>query len=175
MEIADGMRPFVGRGAKPGADLLAATLATLSADARGQDARKEPPTRRTFPPARHVTSRQKVLVVEGSRTLRTVIRLALAANFDIVEAGSLVEARKILETEKIGAVVCQRLLETSTGLDLCRWMRGKEATAKVPFLLLSGDVGPEVEAEAKAAEVDVVIAKAADPRRIEKALAKVMR
>jgi serine/threonine protein kinase len=174
MEVVDAMRPFVARGAKPGADLLATTLAGLSHDTRKQDARQEPPTRRTFPPARHITSRQKVLVVEGSRTLRTVIRLALSPNYDIVEAETLTDARKLLETEKIAAVVCQRLLETSTGIELCRWMRGQPLTADVPFVLLSGDTSPEVEADAKAAEVDAVLAKATDPRKIERALARVM-
>lgn len=57
-----------------------------------------------------------------------------------------------------------------SGIELLEWMRSDPAAKKVPFVILSGEVSPEVRQRAQAAGVELVLQKGSNFRDTERAL-----
>jgi two-component system cell cycle response regulator len=86
----------------------------------------------------------KVLVVDGSRVSRSLIRVALASHssanrVEVTTAGSAVEALDQLAHQKFDIVTSALQLPDMYGLDLCRTLRGQNAYRYTPFIVVTAE------------------------------------
>lgn len=147
-EVADEVAPLCRLGELPAADLLALSLAAHVPD---EDA----------PLERGSAAKRRLLLVGESRTFRTLLKARLSGHFEVAEAASGPEALAALRVESPPrAVVCQRDVVGTSGLELCRSMQEEAGLAAIPFLLLASDLTPDLEVEARAAGVSRVMQKA---------------
>ncbi|HEX7604757.1 MAG TPA: serine/threonine-protein kinase [Polyangiaceae bacterium] len=148
---------------EPPAEMLARTLAQLFPDLRPRES-EQPPT------IASASARQRVLIVDESRTVRAVLRAALSVHYLVTEAASAEEALRVLrETPTLG-VLCQRTLNAGAGLELCRHIRADPALAKVAFVLLASEESAELRAEAEAAGAQAVVRRSVDALQLEEIL-----
>ena len=83
-----------------------------------------------------------VLVVDDERSLLEVMRLGLAARFDVETAVSTEEAEMLLALRKFDAIVCDYLMPREMGLDFL--IRARERWPAARRILLTGYMNPEL-------------------------------
>jgi serine/threonine-protein kinase len=147
----------------PGPEGLAASEALARTVARVVPGRSNLRTAETTRPP----VRRRVLVVDGSRTLRALVKASLGRRAGVFEASTAFEARALLAIERFDVVVCQRSLEDASGLELCRAVRRLPRYQGVPFVLLASEVSEELIREAEAAGAQAVLPKIFDPAKLE--------
>jgi DNA-binding response OmpR family regulator len=76
-------------------------------------------------------------------------------------AGTLGEARAIVATAAVDAVLLNLVLPDGNGLDLCREV--KASRPALPVIVVTAAVAPEREAEVRTAGADLFVAKPFDP------------
>lgn len=86
----------------------------------------------------------KILVVDGSRVSRSLIRVALVAqsgnnNLDVTAVGSAVEALDLLSRDKFDIVTSALQLPDMYGLDLCRTLRAQPDHRYTPFVVVTAE------------------------------------
>jgi two-component system alkaline phosphatase synthesis response regulator PhoP len=92
--------------------------------------------------------KRTILVVEDERDIRELVRFHLAQEgYAVREADSGEAALAQVATERPALVVLDIMLPGTDGLEVCRRMRGAEATHNIPIIMLT----------ARAGEVDRVI------------------
>jgi serine/threonine protein kinase len=165
LEVVDAIGKLRLHTSPPPSELLMETIARLFPAYR-RDMRERVTMR---PP-----SRPRVIVVDESRTLRALVRASLGQRYTVVEASSGDEARTAMRGTPPDAVVCQRSLQGTSGLELCASMRENPRLLDVPFILLASDITPELEAEAREVGVHAVLPKRFDPRQLEATLRRVI-
>ncbi len=95
-----------------------------------------------------------ILVVDDSPIIRSVIQLHLdEERFDVLEAGSVDQAVRILRERKIDLVITDVRLPGADGLELVRRVRGPLAMAlgPLPIIVMTSDWTDESRAGALAA------------------------
>src|SRR5262245_26282264 len=91
---------------------------------------------------------QKILIVEDEPDIRKLVHYNLAQErYKVMEAEDGERALKIVEHEKPNLVILDLMLPGLSGLEICKRLREKPETTKLPILMLT----------AKAAEADRVI------------------
>ena len=91
---------------------------------------------------------QKILIVEDEPDIRKLVHYNLAQErYKVMEAEDGERALKIVEHEKPNLVILDLMLPGLSGLEVCKLLREKPETTKLPILMLT----------AKAAEADRVI------------------
>src|SRR2546423_1844219 len=92
--------------------------------------------------------RQKILVVEDESDIRELIRYNLTQEgFAVEEAGDGAEALERIGRRAPDLVLLDLMLPRISGLELCRQLRARPETARLPILVLT----------AKGSEVDRVV------------------
>jgi two-component system, chemotaxis family, chemotaxis protein CheY len=104
---------------------------------------------------------QRVLVVDDSRSIRTLLKIYLAGRaFDFLEAETAEEAFKLLQTQPVDLVLTDHHLEGMSSADLVARMRADPRLRRTPVLMISGERDlARLAALAKSAGVDAVISK----------------
>ncbi len=93
-------------------------------------------------------AKRKILVVEDEKDIRDLVRYNLEAEgFAVVEASDGEVGLALAASERQALVILDLMLPGLAGLEVCRLLRAKEATLRVPILILT----------ARAAEVDKVL------------------
>jgi two-component system alkaline phosphatase synthesis response regulator PhoP len=91
---------------------------------------------------------KKILVVEDEPDIRKLVHYNLAQErFTVLEAEDGEKALKILQREKPHLIVLDLMLPGLSGLELCRNLRERPETARIPILMLT----------AKASEADRIV------------------
>jgi two-component system alkaline phosphatase synthesis response regulator PhoP len=91
---------------------------------------------------------KKILVVEDEPDIRKLVHYNLAQErFQVIEAEDGEKALKILQREKPHLIVLDLMLPGLSGLELCRNLRERPETARIPILMLT----------AKASEADRIV------------------
>lgn len=91
---------------------------------------------------------QTILVVEDEQDIRKLIQYNLTQErFKVIEAEDGEQALKILQRDKPNLILLDLMLPGLSGLELCKILRGRSDTARIPILMLT----------AKAGEADKVI------------------
>ena len=94
------------------------------------------------------TERRKILVIEDERDIRELVRVNLEAEgFAVLEAGDGELGLALVKRERPAAVILDLMLPGLGGLEVCRRIRGSEATSRVPVVILT----------ARSAEADKVV------------------
>ncbi len=100
-----------------------------------------------------------VLVVDDEPSLRLLCRINLELDgLEVVEAGTLAEARRVLERERVDLVLLDVHIAGQDGRDLLRELRARDADVRVVMLTGSVDV-----ASGRMSSADRVIAKPFEP------------
>ena len=90
--------------------------------------------------------RKTVLVVEDTTLCATMLEIALTQISDVSVriVGSAREAKSVLNDGfHVCAVITDIHLPDSSGIDLVRWVRARDAWAAMPILVISGDSDPD--------------------------------
>jgi two-component system phosphate regulon response regulator PhoB len=81
---------------------------------------------------------ERVLVVEDDATLAEALAYALnAAGYDCTVTPSAIEALAKVDAEVPDLVILDIILPEMSGLEVCRRLRDKERTTKVPIIMLT--------------------------------------
>lgn len=119
--------------------------------------------------------RARVLIVDDERASRAVIASALAGlDLDVVECASAEEALAAV-TDAPDAMVLDLMMPGVDGIELCRTLRGADATRDVPILMLTAHSGREQKLRALAAGVDDFLAKPLDRLELRTRIAAICR
>lgn len=96
-----------------------------------------------------VSSAPRIMVVDGSRLVRRLIGDVLRrelAQVEVVDCGSLADARAALETAPVDLVTTALVLPDGDGFQLARIIRTAAGQRYVPVIVVSGDVQSHLEA-----------------------------
>lgn len=99
---------------------------------------------------RHLeSSAPRVMVVDGSRLVRKLIGDVLRRELEqveVVDCGSLAEARAALDSAPVDLVTTALVLPDGDGFQLARTVRSAAGQRYVPIIVVSGDVQSHLEA-----------------------------
>jgi len=85
---------------------------------------------------------KKILVVEDEPDIRKLVRYNLTQErFQVVEAEDGEKALKLVQREKPHLVILDLMLPGMSGLELCRSLRARPETARLPILMLTAKAG----------------------------------
>ncbi|HZA53467.1 MAG TPA: response regulator transcription factor [Candidatus Udaeobacter sp.] len=95
-----------------------------------------------------VAAEQKILVIEDEPDIRKLVQYNLAQErFNVLEAEDGEQALKLLQREKPNLVILDLMLPGLSGMELCKILRQRNDTSKLPILMLT----------AKATEADRIV------------------
>jgi phosphate regulon transcriptional regulator PhoB len=93
-------------------------------------------------------AKKKILVVEDEPDIRELVRYNLeSAGFAVVEADDGEAALTVVDKERPALIILDLMLPEADGMEICRILRSRADTAKLPIVMLT----------AKAGEVDRVL------------------
>jgi CheY-like chemotaxis protein len=109
--------------------------------------------------------RLRVLLIDDSRTVQATLGRGLEeAGFEVLIAGSAMEALDVLAQRRVAVVLADYQLPGMTGLDLLATLRG--AYPEAPLILYSASMTPELAAQARDFGVAALLEKPVSPERI---------
>ena len=83
---------------------------------------------------------QRVLVVDDSRSIRTLLKIYLAGRaFDFVEAETAEEALKLAQGRPVDLVLTDYHLEGMSGAELATRLKAEPQTRRTPVVMISGE------------------------------------
>jgi two-component system phosphate regulon response regulator PhoB len=116
-----------------------------------------------------------ILVVEDQEDLRLLIRLSLKSLGELVVASSAAQALELIRREPPGLVVLDvQLGDGPSGLDVCRAVKGSQATRPIKVLLLSACGQQSDVAAGLAAGADRYMIKPFSPQDLAEAAAALL-
>ena len=93
-----------------------------------------------------------ILIVDDDPAIRMMLRMMLKLDgFAVQEAENGVDALKQIEMHPPDLLILDVMMPEMDGVTLCKILRGREETAVLPIIMLSGKVQPEAEREGLAA------------------------
>lgn len=111
--------------------------------------------------------RRKVLVVDDSQPIATIIEVALKKEgFEVSVALDGVEGLKIALVEKPDLIICDSIMPRMDGFALIRAIRANPTIARIPMILLTSKASGEDEQRAFEAGFLDFIPKPVQPIRI---------
>ena len=104
---------------------------------------------------------QRVLVVDDSRSIRTLLKIYLAGRgFEFVEAETAEEALKLAQAQVVDLVLTDYHLEGMSGAELASRLRAEARLRRTPVVMISGERDAQrLQDEASRAGVDGVLPK----------------
>lgn len=113
------------------------------------------------------SNRLKVLVVDDSQSVATIISVALKKEgYEVIEAANGVEGLKLSIAEHPDLIVCDSVMPVMDGFALMRALRANQSTAAIPVILLTSKASGEDEQRAFEAGFLDFIPKPIQPIRI---------
>nr|WP_240545127.1 response regulator [Sinorhizobium fredii] len=104
--------------------------------------------------------RRKVLVVDDSKYIRTLVRLILqAAGYDVAMASDGQEALQHLHHQEVDVVVADVDMPSMNGFELTQAIRRSERLAGLPIILVTGREAPEDKAHGLELGANAYVAK----------------
>ena len=95
-----------------------------------------------------MTFPQKILIVEDEPDIRKLVQYNLTQErFNVLEAEDGEQALKLLQHERPNLVILDLMLPGLSGMELCKLLKQRSETAKLPILMLT----------AKASEADRIV------------------
>jgi two-component system, OmpR family, alkaline phosphatase synthesis response regulator PhoP len=89
-----------------------------------------------------VNTGQKILVVEDEPDIRKLVQYNLTQErFRVLEAEDGEQALKIVQRDKPNLLILDLMLPGLSGIELCRILRDRSETARLPILMLTAKAG----------------------------------
>jgi len=108
----------------------------------------------------------RILVVDDEEDVRTVLRLALATKYEVVEAHDGLDALEKLERAEPDFVVLDIMMPLMDGQETCRAIRNNAKFREVPVLFLSARRSTQAIKEGYGAGANLYLTKPFDPERL---------
>lgn len=110
---------------------------------------------------------QKILVVEDEPDIRKLVQYNLAQErFDVLEAEDGEQALKLLQREKPNLVILDLMLPGLSGVELCKLLRQRSETTRLPILMLTAKAGEADRVVGLEMGADDYLAKPFSPREM---------
>jgi two-component system, chemotaxis family, chemotaxis protein CheY len=110
---------------------------------------------------------QKILVVDDSSTVRTLMRSALErAGYEVDEAADGEEALARLDGRPLGLIVCDLSMPRLDGLGFLQQLRKHPRYKFTPLVLLTTESRAEVKAEARTLGAQAFMNKPCSPSQL---------
>lgn len=110
---------------------------------------------------------KRILTVDDSRTMRDMLKLALAsAGYDVVQAEDGIDGLEVLEREGADVVITDINMPRMDGFGFIEGVRANPAHRGLPVLVLTTESAPEKKARAKEAGATGWIVKPFDPVKL---------
>jgi two-component system alkaline phosphatase synthesis response regulator PhoP len=112
-------------------------------------------------------SAQKILVVEDEPDIRKLVQYNLTQErFSVLEAEDGEQALKLLQRETPNLVILDLMLPGLSGMELCKLLRQRSETAKLPILMLTAKAGEADRIVGLEMGADDYLAKPFSPREM---------
>jgi phosphate regulon transcriptional regulator PhoB len=110
---------------------------------------------------------QKILVVEDEPDIRKLVQYNLTQErFSVIEAEDGEQALKLLQREKPNLVILDLMLPGLSGMELCKLLRQRSETARLPILMLTAKAGEADRIVGLEMGADDYLAKPFSPREM---------
>jgi phosphate regulon transcriptional regulator PhoB len=110
---------------------------------------------------------QKILVVEDEPDIRKLVQYNLTQErFSVLEAEDGEQALKLLQREKPSLVILDLMLPGVSGMELCKLLKQRSETAKLPILMLTAKAGEADRIVGLEMGADDYLAKPFSPREM---------
>jgi phosphate regulon transcriptional regulator PhoB len=114
-----------------------------------------------------MSSAQKILVVEDEPDIRKLVQYNLTQErFSVLEAEDGEQALKLLQREKPSLVILDLMLPGVSGMELCKLLKQRSETAKLPILMLTAKAGEADRIVGLEMGADDYLAKPFSPREM---------
>ncbi len=118
---------------------------------------------------------KKVLVVDDSQTMRTMVELTLKEEgFDVILAEDGQKALEEIQGDSLDLVITDINMPNVNGIELITKLRAIESFKYTPILVLTTEAGDEMKQKGKAAGATGWIVKPFDPEMLLNAVNKVV-
>jgi len=110
---------------------------------------------------------QKILVVEDEPDIRKLVQYnLLQERYKVLEAEDGEQALKIVQRDKPNLVILDLMLPGLSGLEVCKLLRERPDTAKLPILMLTAKAGEADRVVGLEMGADDYLAKPFSPREL---------
>jgi two-component system alkaline phosphatase synthesis response regulator PhoP len=110
---------------------------------------------------------QKILVVEDEPDIRKLVHYNLTQErFNVLEAEDGEQALNLLQREKPSLVILDLMLPGLSGMELCKLLKQRNDTAKLPILMLTAKAGEADRIVGLEMGADDYLAKPFSPREM---------
>ena len=114
-----------------------------------------------------MASAQKILVIEDEPDIRKLVQYNLTQeHFNVVEAEDGEQALSLLQREKPNLVILDLMLPGLSGLELCKLLRQRNNTSRLPILMLTAKAGETDRIVGLEMGADDYLAKPFSPREM---------
>ena len=121
-------------------------------------------------------TRRKILVVEDEPDIRELVRYNLEqAGFAVVEADDGEAALAMAQKERPALVILDLMLPQGDGMEVCRILRARPETAKLPIVILTAKAGEVDRVLGLELGADDYVTKPFSPRELVARVRAVMR
>jgi len=114
-----------------------------------------------------MASAQKILVIEDEPDIRKLVQYNLTQeHFNVVEAEDGEQALSLLQREKPNLVILDLMLPGLSGMELCKILRQRSDTSRLPILMLTAKAGETDRIVGLEMGADDYLAKPFSPREM---------
>ena len=114
-----------------------------------------------------MASAQKILVIEDEPDIRKLVQYNLTQeHFNVVEAEDGEQGLSLLQREKPNLVILDLMLPGLSGLELCKLLRQRSDTSRLPILMLTAKAGEADRIVGLEMGADDYLAKPFSPREM---------
>ncbi len=114
-----------------------------------------------------MASAQKILVIEDEPDIRKLVQYNLTQeHFNVVEAEDGEQGLSLLQREKPNLVILDLMLPGLSGLELCKLLRQRSDTSRLPILMLTAKAGETDRIVGLEMGADDYLAKPFSPREM---------
>jgi two-component system phosphate regulon response regulator PhoB len=115
----------------------------------------------------HAPTKDTVLIIEDEPDVLDMLRLHLRKEgFAVLEAIDGVEGLKIARAKLPSVIVLDLMIPEMRGEDVCRQLKARETTAKIPVLMLTAKARPEDRVAGLELVAEDYLAKPFSPREL---------
>jgi len=116
-----------------------------------------------------------ILAVDDSTSMRQMVGHVLReAGFRVIEASDGEEALELARRERVDAVITDHNMPRMDGLSLVRMLRGLDAYARTPIVLLTTESSDEMKRKGREAGATGWMVKPFDPIRLIEMCRKIL-
>ncbi|WP_029407428.1 response regulator [Thiomicrorhabdus sp. Milos-T2] len=117
---------------------------------------------------------KKLLYVDDASSMRKLVNLVLAKDFDITLAENGLQGYEAIEKQQFDVIVSDVNMPVMTGIELLEKLRAHPNSKFTPVLMLTTEASSELKAEGKRLGATGWIVKPFDPEKLSSVINRVL-